>query len=178
MDYTHFCPHSTLSHDENTPNAAEQPTTKANTEATAEAVVAEIKTSKPSPTQQPPAKPQAVAAKTGSKGKTKPEQLVPVVAAEEIPKKPSTAPKPPNKTKAVAPKPVVTTTEISPSERVGLTAGVIWHYLADHGATSVAKLIRELPEEEKIIQRSVGWLAQEGKITLDTVNRVEVVSLK
>ncbi len=146
---------------------AEQPTTKAKTEATAEAVVAKIKKTKPTPTQKPLAKPQAVATKTGSKGKTKPEQPVSVVAAEEIPKKPSTAPKP-----------VVSATEISPSERVGLTAGGIWHYLSENGATSVAKLIRELPEEEKIIQRSVGWLAQEGKITLETVNRVDVVSLK
>jgi hypothetical protein len=39
-------------------------------------------------------------------------------------------------------------------------------------------LVRELPEEEKIIQRSIGWLAQEGKITLDTVDRVETIALK
>ena len=47
--------------------------------------------------------------------------------------------------------------------------------VAEH---SVAKLVRELPEEEKIIQRSIGWLAQEGKITLDTVDRVETIALK
>jgi len=39
-------------------------------------------------------------------------------------------------------------------------------------------LIRELPEEEKIIQRSIGWLAQEGKITLTTVARAETIALK
>jgi hypothetical protein len=50
--------------------------------------------------------------------------------------------------------------------------------LAENGATPVAKLLRELPEEEKIIQRSSGWLAQEGKITLDTVDRVETIALK
>jgi len=62
-------------------------------------------------------------------------------------------------------------------ERVGLAAGDIWHYLDKHGATPVAKLVRELPEEEKIIQRSIGWLAQEGKITLDTIDRVETIGL-
>jgi hypothetical protein len=61
---------------------------------------------------------------------------------------------------------------------VGLTAGNIWHYLEKNGATPVAKLLRELPEEEKIIQRSIGWLAQEGKIILDTVDRVETIALK
>jgi len=45
--------------------------------------------------------------------------------------------------------------------------------LAENGATSVAKLVRELPEEEKVIHRSIGWLAQEEKITLDTIDRIE-----
>jgi predicted DNA-binding transcriptional regulator AlpA len=78
----------------------------------------------------------------------------------------------------VVPKPVAATPEINLSERVGLTAGSIWHYLAENGATSVAKLVRELPEEEKTIQRSIGWLAQEGKVTLDTIDRVETIALK
>ena len=68
--------------------------------------------------------------------------------------------------------------EIAMPEQVGLAAGSIWHYLAKNGATSVAKLVNELSEEEKIIQRSIGWLAQEGKITLNVVNRVVTLSLK
>ncbi|MDD5463117.1 MAG: winged helix-turn-helix domain-containing protein [Methylococcales bacterium] len=65
------------------------------------------------------------------------------------------------------------------TERIGLIAGRIWHYLARNGATSVAKLVRELPEEEeKIIQCSIGWLAQEGKITLESIDRVETIALK
>ena len=78
----------------------------------------------------------------------------------------------------MTPKPTAAMPEIAMPERVGLTAGNIWHYLAEDGATPVAKLLRELPEEEKIIQRSIGWLAQEGKITLDTVDRVETIALK
>ena len=70
------------------------------------------------------------------------------------------------------------TPEISIRERVGLTAGNIWQYLDKNGETSVTRLLKELPEEEKIIQRSIGWLAQEGKITLNTVNRVETIVLK
>ena len=67
--------------------------------------------------------------------------------------------------------------EITMPERVGLTAGSIWRYLSENGATPVAKLVRDLPEEEKIIQRSIGWLAQEGKITLNTIDKVETISL-
>ena len=93
-------------------------------------------------------------------------------------KKPSPDQKTPKKAQVVATKPVVATPEMTVSESVGLTAGSIWHYLAKNGATSVAKLVNELSEEEKIIQRSIGWFAQEGKITLDVVNRVETLALK
>ena len=101
--------------------------------------------------------------------KVKAEQPIKALATKATPKKPSPDQKTPKKAQAVAPKPVGALPEIAMPKRVGLTAGSIWHYLAENGATSVAKLVRELPEEEKIIQRSIGRLAQEGKITLDTV---------
>jgi hypothetical protein len=62
--------------------------------------------------------------------------------------------------------------------RIGLTAGSIWKYLSKTGDSSVTKLVKVLPEDDKIIQRSIGWLAQEGKITLETVNRTEMIGLK
>ncbi|AEF99530.1 winged helix-turn-helix domain-containing protein [Methylomonas methanica] len=105
---------------------------------------------------------------------TKAEQPTPAAVAEAAPKKPAPAPK----AKAKAAKPAAVTPELPMSERVGLTAGTIWHYLSGNGETSVAKLIKELPEEEKIIQRSIGWLAQEDKIVISTVDRIEVVVLK
>lgn len=78
----------------------------------------------------------------------------------------------------MAPNPAAATPEIAMPERVGLTAGNIWHYLAENGATAIAKLVRELTEQEKIIQRSMGWLAQEGKITVAAIDRVETIALK
>ncbi len=63
-------------------------------------------------------------------------------------------------------------------ERVGLAAGAIWHYLNDHGATTVSKLVKALPEEESIIQRGIGWLAKEDKIALDIIKKVETIRLK
>ena len=121
------------------------------------------------------------------KSKTTPEKPTPKVKAAQpiataatkiAPKKPSPVKKSTKKAPVADSKPVAVTPEIPPSERVGLTAGSIWHYLAEHGATPVAKLFRELTEEEKIIQRSIGWLAQEGKITIDIVNRAETIALK
>ncbi|MDD5266056.1 MAG: winged helix-turn-helix domain-containing protein [Methylococcales bacterium] len=110
--------------------------------------------------------------------KAKAAQPATAVATEATIKKPGPDKKPPKKAQAVAPQPDAAAPEIAMPERVGLTAGYIWHYLAENGATPVAKLVRELPEEEKIIQRSIGWLAQEDKITLATVDRVETIALK
>jgi hypothetical protein len=62
-------------------------------------------------------------------------------------------------------------------EQVGLAAGNVYRFLNDKGVVSVAKLVRELKEDSKTIQRSIGWLAQEGKITLEMMNRVEMISL-
>lgn len=64
------------------------------------------------------------------------------------------------------------------SDVVANTAGVIWNYLDKNGPTTIAKLIRETKVEEKIIQRGIGWLAQEGKVSIETINRAETISLK
>ncbi len=110
--------------------------------------------------------------------KTKAEQPISTVAAKAMPKNSGPDQKTPKKAQTVAPKPVEETPELTMADRVGLTAGSIWHYLAEYGATSVAKLIRELPEDEKTIHRSIGWLAQEDKITLKIIDRAETLSLK
>ncbi|MEI8208779.1 MAG: winged helix-turn-helix domain-containing protein [Methylococcales bacterium] len=63
------------------------------------------------------------------------------------------------------------------SEIVGTTAGEIWNFLDKNGSISVAKLIKEIDIDEKTVQRGIGWLAQEGKISIDIVNRAETISL-
>lgn len=64
------------------------------------------------------------------------------------------------------------------SDIIGTNAGTIWKYLDKHGPTTVAKLIRETGVDEKTIQRSIGWLAQEGKVAIELVNRAETIALK
>ncbi|MGR9116945.1 MAG: winged helix-turn-helix domain-containing protein [Gammaproteobacteria bacterium] len=110
----------------------------------------------------------------------KTEQPTAAVATKTkaTPKKPSAAQKAPKKDPAVNAKPAAATPDINMHDRVGLTAGSIWHYLTENGVSNVPTMVRELPEDDKIIQRSIGWLAQEGKITLDTSGRVETIALK
>jgi len=156
----------------------EKPASKAKTEQPVVAVATEAKTKKASPTQKDPKQLQALTPKPVTVPNAETEQPVAVTVTEEKLQKPSPAPKSPKKSQAVVTKPAEMTSEIMLPERIGLTAGSIWHYLAEHGATSVAKLVRELPEEEKTIHRSIGWLAQEGKISLNTIDRVETIVLK
>lgn len=110
---------------------------------------------------------------------TKAAPATPAVAPEAAAKKSSPAATTPKKAQPAKAKPAAAAEpELAMAERVGLTAGSVWHYLSENGPTSVAKLLAALDEEEKIIQRSIGWLALEDKITIDTDNRVETISLK
>jgi hypothetical protein len=162
----------------------EKPAPKAKAEQPVAAVATKAPPKKPSPAKETTKKAEVVAPKPVEEmpkkvmPDVKAEQPVAAVVTKAIPKKPSPAPKPTKKAPVEAAKPVVAVPEITMPEQVGLAAGSIWHYLAKNGATSVAKLVNELSEEEKIIQRSIGWLAQEGKITIDVVNRVETLALK
>jgi hypothetical protein len=151
------------------------PVPKSKTEQPVAAVASGAKAKKASPTAKPPNKPKDVAPKSAPKAKT--EQPVAVAATETKAIKSSQAPKSPKKAQVAASYQVAGIPEVTLPERVGLTAGSIWHYLSENGASPVAKLVRELPEEEKVIQRSIGWLAQEGKITLDTIDMVETIGL-
>jgi len=162
----------------------EKPAPKAKAEQPVAAVDTKAPSKNPSPAKKIPKKAEVVAPKPVeatpeiAMPDVKAEQPVAAVVTKAMPKNPSPAHKAPKKAQVVASKPVVATPEITIPEQVGLAAGSIWHYLAENGATSVAKLVKELSEEEKIIQRSIGWLAQEGKISLDVVNRVETLALK
>ena len=162
----------------------EKPAPKAKAEQPVAAVTTKAPPKNPSPAKNTTKKAEVVAPKPVeampeiAMPDVKAGQSVAAVVTKAIPKKPSPAPKIPKKAPVVVPKPVEAMPEMTMPEQVGLAAGSIWHYLAENGATSVAKLVNELSEEEKIIQRSIGWLAQEDKITLDVVNRVETLSLK
>jgi len=49
---------------------------------------------------------------------------------------------------------------------IGIVAGDIWHYLDQHGETSLASLISGLDKPKDLILMSLGWLAREGHVVL------------
>jgi len=61
---------------------------------------------------------------------------------------------------------------------IGVAAGVVWNYLDVNGATSVAKMAKESTLDIKVLQRAIGWLANEKKIKIEMKGRTETISLK
>lgn len=62
-------------------------------------------------------------------------------------------------------------------ESVGQVAGLVWHYLRDHGPTTLSKLAREIDAPRDLVMQGVGWLAREDKIEFHEGNRSKLVSL-
>jgi len=64
------------------------------------------------------------------------------------------------------------------SNTIGETAGKIWKYLDKNGATSVSKITTETGINKNDIQRAIGWLSKEDKLSIDMKGRAETLSLK
>ena len=65
----------------------------------------------------------------------------------------------------------------SVNEQIGLTAGKVWHVLADHGELSLAKLAKQIEAPRDLVMQAVGWLARENKIHIIEQKRGKTVSL-
>lgn len=64
------------------------------------------------------------------------------------------------------------------TDTIGQSAGKIWQFLNDNGATSVSKISTETVLNKNDVQRALGWLAREEKIIIELKNgRTESISL-
>jgi hypothetical protein len=50
---------------------------------------------------------------------------------------------------------------------IGITAGDIWHYLDQHGKTSLKQLVQGIGTERDRALMSIGWLAREGHVIVE-----------
>ncbi len=63
------------------------------------------------------------------------------------------------------------------SDSIGIAAGQLWRFLDEHGPQSVTKACKGSGIEMKQLQRAIGWLAKEGKITVISQGRTETLAL-
>jgi hypothetical protein len=73
---------------------------------------------------------------------------------------------------------MATVTEISGTALIGETAGEIWRYLQSSGPATFTQLAKELSAPRDLLMQGVGWLAREGKISIEDSSRRKVVSLR
>lgn len=50
---------------------------------------------------------------------------------------------------------------------IGITAGDIWHYLDQHGRSSLATVVKGIDTERERVLMSIGWLAREGHVVVE-----------
>lgn len=63
-------------------------------------------------------------------------------------------------------------------DMIGETAGRIWQHLNTRGTMTTSRLTKELGEPRDQVQRAIGWLARENKLTLERVRNSEKLSLR
>ena len=64
------------------------------------------------------------------------------------------------------------------SNTIGDAAGIIWKYLDNNGPASVNKVTTETGINKNDVQRAIGWLSKEDKLSIEMIGRAETLSLK
>jgi hypothetical protein len=70
------------------------------------------------------------------------------------------------------------TAQFSSVDQIGDAAGVIWHHLNDHGACTLSQLAKDVDAPRDVIMQAVGWLAREGKVTIEEDRGKKLVGLR
>lgn len=63
-------------------------------------------------------------------------------------------------------------------EKIGINAGKVWSILDSNGRMNVKDLRKECKLTERDAFAAIGWLAKEGKLTLEKVQRDFYVELR
>ena len=61
---------------------------------------------------------------------------------------------------------------------IGSAAGEVWQYLDKNGSASVTKITNETGISKNDVQRALGWLLKEDKLSIEVAGRTETISLK
>ena len=61
---------------------------------------------------------------------------------------------------------------------IGIVAGEIWHFLDGHGEVTLSSLIKGIDKPRDNVLMSLGWLAREGHVVLQQIDREYKISLR
>ena len=61
---------------------------------------------------------------------------------------------------------------------IGIVAGEIWHFLDQHGETTLGALVSGIEKPRDTILMSLGWLAREGHVVLQAFKGDYTLSLR
>ena len=61
---------------------------------------------------------------------------------------------------------------------IGIVAGEIWHFLDQHGETTLSDLVASIEKPRDTILMSLGWLAREGHVILQSFKEEYTLSLR
>ncbi|MBN1526045.1 MAG: winged helix-turn-helix domain-containing protein [Candidatus Omnitrophica bacterium] len=50
---------------------------------------------------------------------------------------------------------------------IGITAGDIWHYLDQHGKSTLKDIVKGTSSDKDRVLMSIGWLAREGHVVVE-----------
>ena len=56
-------------------------------------------------------------------------------------------------------------------EDIGTTAGRVWSFLKEHGKVSLSALEKGVDESRSTVYMAIGWLAREGKVSIQREER-------
>jgi DNA-binding IclR family transcriptional regulator len=61
--------------------------------------------------------------------------------------------------------------------QIGEVAGIVWQVLSEQGPLGMTKLVKAVGKPRDTVMQALGWLAREGKISIDE-SRNRIVSLR
>ena len=73
---------------------------------------------------------------------------------------------------------MATASPVSCVANIGEVAGIVWRVLSEKGPLSMTKLVKAIGEPRDTVMQALGWLAREGKISIDDDGRNRMVSLQ
>jgi hypothetical protein len=73
---------------------------------------------------------------------------------------------------------MATVAPVDTVHQIGMTAGLIWQALEEHGPVTVTRLLKLVPAPRDLLMQALGWLAREDKVVFDDSGRTRTISLR